>query len=88
MKLSLPLFSALNSFIVAQFLFFIDEGYYNFRWMKDLGNWMVFVVYFFVLFGMLLLLNSLLEKIKVKRLYQIIINLIVFPGFLILMRFL
>ncbi|ESU24934.1 hypothetical protein FEDK69T_04900 [Flavobacterium enshiense DK69] len=86
MKLNLPLFSALNSFIVAQFLFFIDEGYYNFRWMKDIGNWMVFVVYFFVLFGMLLLLNSLLEKIKVSRLYQTIINLIVFPGFLIFMR--
>lgn len=86
MKLSMPLFSALNSFIVAQFLFFIDEGYYDFRWMKDLGNWMVFVVYFFVLFGMLLLLNSLLEKIRVKRLYQVIINLIVFPVFLIFMR--
>ncbi len=38
MKLNLTLFSALNSFLVTQFLFFIDEGFYDFRWMKDIGN--------------------------------------------------
>lgn len=28
-------------------LFFIDEGYYDFRWMKDAGNWFMFLIYFF-----------------------------------------
>ncbi|WP_442787595.1 hypothetical protein [Flavobacterium suncheonense] len=86
MKLNLTLFSALNSFLVTQFLFFIDEGFYDFRWMKDIGNWIVFTVYFIVLFGMLLLINLGLEKINVSRFYQILINLLVFPVILILIN--
>ena len=27
------------------FLFYIDEGYYDFRWMKSIGNWIMFVIY-------------------------------------------
>lgn len=26
-------------------LFFIDEGYYDLRWMREPGNWVVFLVY-------------------------------------------
>lgn len=26
-------------------LFYIDEGYYDFRWMKEWGNWIVFLLY-------------------------------------------
>jgi hypothetical protein len=43
------------AFIICQFLFFIDEGYYDFRWMKSVGNWIVFVVYFV---GVALLLKA------------------------------
>lgn len=31
-------------------LFFIDEGYYNFNWMKSIGSWLVFTIYTVVLF--------------------------------------
>lgn len=27
------------------FIFFIDEGYYNFNWMKNIGNWIMFIPY-------------------------------------------
>jgi hypothetical protein len=42
-----PLISAL---IIVLFLFFIDEGYYDFRWMKDWGNWIVFGMYSLIFF--------------------------------------
>ncbi len=42
-----PLISA---FLIVMFLFFIDEGYYDFRWMKDSGNWLVFVIYMIIFF--------------------------------------
>lgn len=42
-----PLISAL---LIVMFLFFIDEGYYDFRWMKDPGNWVVFVIYMIIFF--------------------------------------
>lgn len=31
-------------------MFYIDEGYYDFRWMKSSGNWIVFSIYFAALF--------------------------------------
>lgn len=37
--------------IITLFLFYIDEGYYNFNWMLDFGNWFVFVIYVSVLFS-------------------------------------
>lgn len=40
------LFPVLSSVAVTLFLFFIDEGYYNFNWMADLGNWVAFAIYF------------------------------------------
>ncbi|MGX7666445.1 hypothetical protein [Flavobacterium pedocola] len=86
MKLNLALFSAINSFLVAQFLFFIDEGYYDFRWMEDAGNWLVFAVYFVVIFGMLILINAMLDKYKVSRTYQVAINLIIFPIILLIVN--
>jgi hypothetical protein len=42
-----PLVSAL---IIVLFLFFIDEGYYDFRWMAEWGNWLVFVIYMIIFF--------------------------------------
>ena len=37
-----------STFIIVMFLFFIDEGYYDFRWMKEWGNWLVFVIYMII----------------------------------------
>lgn len=31
-------------------LFYIDEGYYDFRWMKEWGNWIVFLLYVGVMY--------------------------------------
>ena len=33
------------SVLLTLFLFYIDEGYYNFRWMLEPGAWFVFVLY-------------------------------------------
>ena len=35
----------LISIFVCAFLFCIDEGYNDFRWMKDPGNWFVYTIY-------------------------------------------
>lgn len=35
----------LCSVIATLFLFFIDEGNYDFRWMASFGNWVVFLLY-------------------------------------------
>ena len=40
----------LSSLLITNFLFYIDEGYNDFRWMRDFGNWIVFVIYCSVLF--------------------------------------
>lgn len=44
----LPAFLA--AFLLVMFLFYIDEGYYDFRWMTDAGNWFVFCLYMAVFF--------------------------------------
>jgi hypothetical protein len=40
----------ITSLLIVMFLFYIDEGYYDFRWMKDIGNWIAFFVYFIFTF--------------------------------------
>lgn len=39
-----------TTLLVVTFLFFIDEGYYNFNWMSDPGAWIVFSIYYAILF--------------------------------------
>jgi hypothetical protein len=41
---------AISAFVTL-FLFYIDEGYYNFKWMLDAGNWVVFLLYLGILFS-------------------------------------
>lgn len=43
----------LASLSITMFLFFIDEGYYDFRWMKRVGNWIPFVIYLSLIFGLI-----------------------------------
>lgn len=35
----------LAAIAVVMFLFWIDEGYYDFRWMSSWGNWLMFLIY-------------------------------------------
>jgi hypothetical protein len=47
----------------ANFLFFIDEGYYDFRWMLKSWNWLIFFIYSAFLFsGQLLIRYTLFRK--------------------------
>ena len=54
-----PLASTLG---ILSFFFFIDEGYYDFRWMADPGNWLVFFIYFIILYPVQLGISELLFK--------------------------
>lgn len=36
---------AISSILITMFLFLIDEGFYNFKWMADPGNWVAFIIY-------------------------------------------
>lgn len=47
--------------IITLFLFYIDEGYYNFNWMLDFGNWFVFVIYVSVLFSIFWLIMRVVQ---------------------------
>lgn len=57
------LFPLLSALFITLFLFFIDEGYYNFSWMLKLANWAAFVIYFIPLFGIPFLLVQFLKKL-------------------------
>ncbi len=46
-----PIILLIVSFLFVNFLFFIDEGWYDLRWMKQPGNWLVFALYLGILFG-------------------------------------
>lgn len=37
-----PIIAAL---IIVNIMFWMDEGYYDFRWMKGAGNWFFFLLY-------------------------------------------
>ena len=53
------------AFFTANLLFFIDEGYYDFRWMLKPWNWVIFFIYSAFLFsGQLLIKYSLFRKAK------------------------
>lgn len=43
--------------LLVLFLFYIDEGWYSFRWMLDWGNWIVFVMYLVVIYPAFWLLS-------------------------------
>ena len=59
-----PIVYLISTFVVVNVLFFIDEGYNDFRWMTDVGNWIAFAIYFAVLFLAQFGLDRLLSAIK------------------------
>ena len=50
----------LTSLLIVLFLFYIDEGYYNFTWMFQAGNWIVFFVYFIFTFTLMWIISHFL----------------------------
>ncbi len=69
-----------SSVIITLFLFYIDEGYYNFKWMLQLSNWFAFVIYIIPVFGFQLLVLKLISKIfsyQISTILSIIIGAII-----------
>lgn len=52
----------ISAIIITIFLFFIDEGYYDFRWMSDAGNWIPFFIYLVVIFILQLVFSDIILK--------------------------
>ena len=51
------------SVVASLFLFYIDEGYYNFQWMKSWGNWIVFMIYAGIIFVVQQLFAFIFRKV-------------------------
>ena len=51
------------SVVASLFLFYIDEGYYNFQWMKFWGNWIVFIIYAVIIFLVQQLFAFIFKKV-------------------------
>lgn len=45
------------SVVITLWLFYLDEGYYNFQWMFDPGHWFVFIFYISLFTGCFLMLQ-------------------------------
>jgi len=59
-NLLIPLIVSITLSLV---LFYIDDGYYNFKWMLHWGSWGVFLVYVTILSTTQMLLNLALASI-------------------------
>lgn len=56
---------AVSAILTTLFLFFIDEGYYNFKWMTSIGNWIAFIIYIVPIFlGQLIVYVLIPEKMR------------------------
>lgn len=68
-------FLLLSAVLITLFLFFIDEGYYNFNWTSNVGSWMVFFIYTGVIFVAQLLIYKLLHSIP-KRSSKVFLSIL------------
>ena len=52
-----------SSILITLFLFYIDEGYYNFKWAKNSLNWIFFLMYMVpILLGQLFISKFIPKK--------------------------
>ncbi|PLX04171.1 MAG: hypothetical protein C0595_04475 [Marinilabiliales bacterium] len=75
------------STLISLFLFYIDEGYYDFNWMNNIGNWIAFMFYTFGIFGGQILFSKIILKkisLKLNLILSIILGSIFSLWFLIL----
>ncbi len=52
----------ISTLLIVNFLAYIDEGHYDFRWMRDPGNWAAFGLYTAVIFGLQLFCHEIILK--------------------------
>lgn len=80
----LELYYLLTALLLTLYMFYLYEGYCDFRWMKSFGNWIVYVIYSIVIFGILLFLRYLFTKmLGIRENISLLIN-----GVLVLTLFL
>lgn len=52
----------MHSGLITFYLFYLDEGYFDLRWMHEAGNWLLFVVYIILLLPVPLAVHALLFR--------------------------
>jgi len=68
----------ITTFGIVVFLFFIDEGYYNMKWMLDGGAWVVFFIYYIILFPIQLGISEwILRKVKGPKKWVVMLLLVI-----------
>lgn len=84
---------ALTSCLAILFLAFIDEGYYSFAWMADIGNWIAVVLFTGLLFllqwgvyGLSLRLFKLDDSVVVSTLTSGVTIFFLLPALFILLQ--
>jgi hypothetical protein len=77
-----PLASTLG---ILFFLFFIDEGYYDLRWMADAGNWIVFFIYFIIMIPIQLGISELVFRHAIGRKKLLLMMCVSMPTTIMLM---
>ena len=80
----------LSSLLTTFFLFYIDEGYYSFKWMTNVGSWIVFLVYGMGLFLAQLIISMLISQqfsVRRKRILSIVLGLPIGIGLFFLLFF-
>lgn len=75
--LFIPLISA---FLIVMYFAYIDEGYYDFRWMADAGNWIAFAMYMAVFFAIQWSIYKYVLGFLKTPLRQILMLAVVTPG--------
>jgi len=70
-------FAIISSIAITLFLFYIDEGYYSFAWMKSAVAWIIFSIYAFVFFAIQTIIYHFLTKKKKAALNKLFLAFMV-----------
>lgn len=54
------------SAVLTLYMFYLDEGYFSFQWMKSFGNWIIYFVYVAIIFLIQFGIGSLVSLITSK----------------------
>lgn len=84
-KILIPFISAL---LMVLFFAFIDEGYYDFRWMSDPGSWAAFGIYLAIFFVIQSLIYNFALSFLKGALKNIIMLGVVTPALVVLILWL
>lgn len=66
-------FYPLLAMVLTSYLFYLDEGHYNFEWTKNLGNWLVFALYTILFTSFMWLIHFLVSLVYRGRLLRFIV---------------